>query len=137
MDGFVEQMKDIETREDVELLVDSFYDKMLADPILGFIFTDIAKIDVEEHKPIVCDFWESILFDKAVYKRGPEVMNTHKRLNEKIPLKKGHFVRWLFLFSKTVDELFEGERASFAKERANSIAVVMQKRVGIGDGTVL
>ncbi|MGI9559110.1 MAG: group III truncated hemoglobin [Thermodesulfobacteriota bacterium] len=124
-------MSDIETREDVELLVDRFYDKMLADSILGFIFTDIAKVDIDKHKPVICDFWETLLFNKAVYKRGPEVMNVHKRLNEKIPLKKGHFKRWLFLFSRTVDELFEGKRASFAKEKADSIAGLMQKRVGV------
>jgi len=89
-------MRDIETRKDIELLVDRFYDRMLGDIIIGFIFTDIAKIDPEEHKPVICDFWETVLFNRAVYKRGPEVMNVHKRLNEKVPLKKGHFRRWLF-----------------------------------------
>lgn len=124
-------MRDIETRKDIELLVDRFYDRMLGDIIIGFIFTDIAKIDSEEHKPVICDFWETILFNKPVYKRGPEVMNVHKRLNEKIPLKKGHFRRWLFLFTSTVDELFEGDRAKLAKEKADSIAVLMMKRVGL------
>ncbi len=122
-------MGDIETREDIELLIDRFYDKILADMIIGFIFSDIAKIDLDKHKPVICDFWETVLFNKAVYKRGGEVMNVHKELNKKIPLKKGHFTRWLFLFSSTVDELFAGKCAEFAKERANSIAALMQKRI--------
>ena len=123
-------MKDIETRSDIEELIGKFYEKMLKDPIIGFIFTDIAKIDLDEHLSIICDFWETILFTRPVYKRGPEVMNVHHELNKKIPLKKGHFTRWLFLFSTTVDELFEGERAEKAKERADSIATLMQKRLG-------
>ena len=123
-------MKDIETRSDIEELIGKFYEKMLKDPIIGFIFTDIAKIDLDEHLSIICDFWETILFTRPVYKRGPEVMNVHHELNKKIPLKKGHFTRWLYLFSTTVDELFEGERAEKAKERADSIATLMQKRLG-------
>ena len=123
-------MKDIETRADIEELISKFYEKMLKDPIIGFIFTDIAKIDLDEHLSIICDFWETILFTRPVYKRGPEVMNVHHELNKKIPLKKGHFTRWLYLFSTTVDELFEGERAEKAKERADSIATLMQKRLG-------
>lgn len=123
-------MKDIETRADLELLIGDFYEKMLKDPIIGFIFTDIAKIDLDEHLSVICDFWETILFTRPVYKRGPEVMNVHHELNKKIPLKKGHFTRWLYLFSTTVDSLFEGERAEKAKERANSIASLMQKRLG-------
>ena len=123
-------MKDIENRADIELLIAKFYEKMLKDQIIGFIFTDIAKIDLEEHLSIICDFWETILFMKPVYKRGPEVMNVHHELNKKIALKKGHFTRWLYLFSTTVDELYAGEMAEKAKERADSIAKQMQKRLG-------
>ncbi len=123
-------MKDIETRADIELLISKFYEKMLKDQVIGFIFTDIAKIDLDEHLSIICDFWETILFTRPVYKRGPEVMKVHHELNKKIPLKKGHFTRWLYLFSTTIDELYTGERAEKAKERADSIAKQMQKRLG-------
>ena len=123
-------MNDIQTRGDIELLIDKFYEKMLRDMVIGFIFTDIAKINLEEHQSVICDFWETVLFNKPAYKRGPEVMKVHHDLNKKIPLKKGHFTRWLFLFSSTVDELFEGEIADRAKERADSIAKAMQKRLG-------
>ena len=123
-------MNDIQTREDIEQLIDKFYEKMLKDIVIGFIFTDIAKVNLEEHQSVICDFWETVLFNRPAYKRGPEVMNVHHELNKKIPLKKGHFTRWLFLFSSTVDELFEGEIAEKAKERAISIAILMQKRLG-------
>ena len=123
-------MNDIETREDIELLISRFYEKMLDDIVIGFIFTDIAKINLDEHMSVICDFWETVLFNRPVYKRGPEVMKVHYVLNKKIKLKKGHFTRWLFLFSSTIDELFKGEYADRAKERAQSIAALMQKRLG-------
>ncbi|MGH7885799.1 MAG: group III truncated hemoglobin [Thermodesulfobacteriota bacterium] len=122
-------MRDIENREDIENLVKSFYKKMLADTILGFIFTDIAKVDLEEHLPVICDFWETIIFSTPKYKKGAEVINVHINLNKKIKLKKGHFVRWLYLFHSTVDELFAGSNANRAKEKAHSIAESMQKKL--------
>ncbi len=104
---------------------------MLDDIIIGFIFTGIAKIDLDEHLPVICDFWETVLFNKHKYKRGPEVIKVHEELNRKIPLKRGHFRRWLYLFHTTVDELYEGEYAYRAKERASTIAESMQKRLSI------
>lgn len=123
--------KDIESREDIERLISVFYDRMLKDMILGYIFTDIARVDLEEHIPVICDFWENVLFNKPVYKRGSEVIDVHIKLNRKIQLKKGHFRRWLYLFKSTLDELFEGLVSTRAKNRADSIALLMQKRLSI------
>ena len=80
----------------------------MTDPFIGFLFTDSVDIDMREHLPIISDFWETILFQKPAYKRGPQVMNVHLALNEKVKLKDFHFRRWLYLFNKTVDELFDG-----------------------------
>lgn len=122
-------MTDIDNREDIERLISAFYDKMLDDIVLGFIFTDIAKVNLEKHLPIICDFWENVLFNKPVYTRGPEVIGVHIELDKKIRLKKGHFTRWLYLFHTTVDELFEGIISDRAKKRATSIAQLMQKKL--------
>lgn len=119
--------KDMETREDIEILVNSFYKKVLKDEIIGYIFKDIVKIDLEKHMPTMYDFWETTLFHKAVYKGNP--MNIHLKLNEKELLTKAHFDQWLALFNETVDELFEGEKAELAKTRALSIATVMQIKI--------
>jgi hemoglobin len=59
------------------------------------------------------------------------VIKVHQQLNKKIPLKRGHFRRWLYLFHTTVDELYEGEYAYRAKERASTIAESIQKRLSI------
>lgn len=123
-------LKDIENREDIDRLMWSFYDRMMVDPVIGFIFTHYAKLDLKTHIPIIADFWETILFQKPVYKRGPKVMEVHFDLNKKIQLRKQHFSRWIFLFHKTIDELYCGTKAGLAKERSVSIAKLMQNRIG-------
>lgn len=119
--------QDIETRADVEQLIQSFYEKALIDEQIGFIFTDIAKIDLESHLPHLFDFWENILLKPNGYKRN--VLKVHLDLNEKSQLSSAHFERWLDLFSATVDELFEGITANNAKNKALSIATVMQTKL--------
>ena len=123
--------RDITGRKDIELFVERFYDRLMTDPFIGFLFTDSVDIDLREHLPIISDFWETILFQKPAYKRGPQVMNVHLALNEKVKLKHFHFRRWLHLFNKTVDEMFDGPVAERAKERSASIAEVMKQRVGV------
>lgn len=120
-------MKDIENRNDIVLLVDSFYSHVLKDETIGFIFTDVAKINIEQHMPKMYDFWETTLFHNVVYKGNP--MLIHTELNKRIPLKKEHFERWLELFNTTVNELFTGTKAELAKTRALSIATVMQIKI--------
>jgi hemoglobin len=56
-------------------------------------------------------------------------MQPHMNLHQKSPLEKHHFETWLGYFKQTVDELFEGEKAFLAKERATSIATVMQIKI--------
>ena len=115
--------KDITTRADIEQLIIAFYDKVKLDKTIGFIFTDVVKIDWSHHIPVIVDFWESILLDNPVYKKN--AMEVHYDLNKKLPLQKEHFESWMLLFANTVDELFEGKIATAAKVRAQSIASVM------------
>ena len=116
--------KDISSREDLLLLVKNFYKKLLSDETISYLFTDIAKIDLDHHLPVLVDFWDSILFQSDTYRKN--AMQPHLILNQKSPLEKHHFETWLMYFNNTVDELFEGEKAFLAKERALSIATVMQ-----------
>jgi hemoglobin len=56
-------------------------------------------------------------------------MFVHKRLNARIALEPAHFERWKKLFVETVRELFEGDKAELAEQRAVSIATVMQLKI--------
>src|SRR6478609_1813698 len=116
-------MNDIETRADIDELMSEFYERAFADDLLGYIFRDVAKLDLETHLPIIGDFWETLLLGNQVYSRhGRNPLQIHGELNAKTPLESKHFRRWLEIFNTTVDELFRGERSSFAKMRAGTIA---------------
>lgn len=115
--------KDIINRADIILLVDTFYTKVQQNGKIGPIFTEIAKVDWSHHLPKMYDFWESILFGKAIYKGNP--MLTHFALREKANMQQEEFNTWKDIFFATVDELFEGEQAETIKQKAQSIANLM------------
>jgi hemoglobin len=119
--------KDIATREDIELLMNLFYERLLADDAINYIFTDVAKLDIKTHIPVIADFWETVLLNKNVYHNN--TMKIHLDLNHKTPLTKDHFNLWLSYFTATVDELFEGRIALQAKQRAQSVATIMQIKI--------
>jgi hemoglobin len=118
-------------------LVRAFYGRALADPIIGFLFTDVAKLDLEEHVPRITNFWDTILLGAHSY--GGGAFRPHIELHLKVPLTRGHFDRWLFLWAMTVDELFEGERAELAKSHAVRVATAFESRLRSfeGDGIEL
>ena len=118
---------DIANRTDIQLLVDTFYTKVRADATIGYLFNDVARVTWELHLPRMYDFWENILFQTGSFKGNP--MAAHVQLHQKSPLTAGHFEQWLKLFLATVDELFEGDKAELIKQRARSIATMMQIKV--------
>jgi hemoglobin len=122
---------DIINREDIILLVDTFYTKVQQNSEIGPIFTDIAKVNWSHHLPKMYDFWETILFGKAIYKGNP--MLTHIALNQKATLQTQEFEVWKGLFFSTVDELFEGENAETIKQKAQSIADLMHFKINKPD----
>ena len=117
-------MRDIQTREDLYLLMSEFYKKLLADDKINFIFTEVAKIDLEPHLWDLVDFWEQMLFDTGSYRKN--VLQIHLDVNQKIKLSEEHFAIWLNYFSTTIDENFTGQIAENMKTRALSIATVMK-----------
>ena len=118
---------DIETRADCERLVRAFYGRALDDPIIGYIFTDVAKLDLEAHVPVIASFWETILLGARSY--GGGAFAPHAALNAKVRLLRGHFDRWVTIWSETVDELFEGPRAELAKTHAERVAAAFHARL--------
>ncbi|NUY80756.1 group III truncated hemoglobin [Flavobacterium sp. MAH-1] len=117
-------MNDIQNRKDLEFLLSRFYDSLLQNPEMHHIFIDVAKIDMQEHLPIITDFWEQVLFQTGDYKKN--VMKLHVELNEKVQLSPENFQTWLATFQNTVDAHFLGENSEKAKTRALSIATIMQ-----------
>ena len=120
-------LPDIDSREDIERLVDSFYGLIRADDLLGPIFDDVARVDWEEHLPKMYAFWDAVLFGTAGFKGNP--LGVHLQLAQLTPLGADEFDRWLALFEASVDRQFGGPVAGEAKQRAARIAVVMQQHI--------
>jgi len=116
--------RDIETRQDLETLLSEFYKIAVTDAKIGHHF---AGLDLASHLPVIVDFWEKVLFGKAVYFGNP--LAVHQKLNEKSPLELEHFRRWVEIFSQTTDELFAGETAENAKLRAKMIAHSLHQKI--------
>ncbi len=116
-------MKTLETREDIELLVNTFYDKIKKDEIIGFFFNDIAKVNWNEHLPKMYQFWETLLFGQVSYKGNP--MAAHFPINEIKAMEKHHFEHWLKVWTATVEELFTGTKAEMAIYKAQNISQLM------------
>lgn len=118
---------DIESREDIYSLLTDFYERVKKDPEIGIIFNEVVDMDWEHHIPLITDFWETILFDKMIYKGN--AMEPHFRINRKFPLEEKHFNTWLRLFNATLDSRFAGPRTELARKRAHSIATLMQMKM--------
>lgn len=118
---------DITNRNDIELLVNTFYDKVKANPIIGHIFNDIAKVDWEHHLPKMYSFWASLLLGEHSFSGNP--MQKHIELSKQTKMTNVEFSEWLLLFTQTTDELFKGEKAEEAKTRAANIARLMLHKI--------
>lgn len=115
---------DIEDRNDVELLVRSFYRYAAMDELLGPIFF-AAEMDWPFHLAKLTDFWTWQLFGERGYEGHP--LRAHEPVNERTPFLDEHYERWLELFVATVDEHFVGPTADIAKQRANKMARALRR----------
>jgi hemoglobin len=118
---------DIRDRDDIEVLVAAFYTRAFADPVLGPIFIDVARMDLDAHMPVMCDFWETVIFQAGLYKGN--AFNVHLDLHYQVPLTAMHFQRWLDIWEATVDDLFAGPKAIQAKVQAGRIAGSIRRRL--------
>ena len=114
---------DILELEDVKLLVDTFYDKVRDDRLIGPIFNERIQNRWPQHLAKMYTFWQTVLLGEHTYYGSP--FPPHAQL----PLEKEHFERWLALFSETLHELFSGEIADEAIWRANKMAVMFQYKI--------
>lgn len=118
--------RDIETREDIDTLMRTFYGRAMSDDRIGYFFTEVVRLDLVEHLPMIGDFWETLLFNTTAYRQhGRNPLVVHAELDRKSPLEPEHFERWLELFIASVELHFSGPRAEFVKSRSRAIAARM------------
>ena len=114
---------DIETREELEDFLWAFYKKAFADELIGDFFTEVVPLDLDTHIPVIANFWESVAFNKPSYRKN--VMEVHKHIHQLSQIKKEHLDRWVKVFTETLNENFEGSKTELMKQRARSIATLM------------
>jgi hemoglobin len=118
---------DIETREDIDKLVHRFYEHLLQESKLAHFFTDFIEISWDTHFPRIVDFWEQVIFNTGSYSGNP--MQIHKHVHQMSPITPAHLDEWVKWFQGTVDEMYAGNNAELAKQRAYSIAQVMAWKI--------
>jgi hemoglobin len=114
---------DIATREEIESFLRTFYQKAFADEFIGRFFTEVVPLDLQTHIPVIASFWESIVFNTQGYRKN--VMAVHRHIHHLSQIKKEHLDRWVKIFTDTLDESHEGARTELMKQRARSIATLM------------
>jgi len=120
--------KDIKTRDDVFLLVSSFYEKIRKNELLGPFFNDKIK-DWDQHLELLTTFWESSLFLKTKYYGNPLEAHVKVDRENNQSITELHFGVWLNLWFETIEELFEGEIAENAKRRARKMGTFLYLKI--------
>ena len=109
------------------IVVDTFYQKLLADNKISYIFTDVIKIKLEEHLPILVTFWSQSILGTGGYFNN--LTQIHLDVNAKSFLSKELFEIWLKHFEEAIDSNFKGMNCERMKNQAHNLASIMQIKI--------
>ena len=114
----------------IAALVEAFYDKVRADPLLGPVFA--ARItDWAPHLARMVAFWSSVMLMTGAYHGRP------MELHNPLPIDAAHFDRWLELFEATAHELCPPAAAQGFAERAHAIGESLELGLASANGVLL
>jgi hemoglobin len=116
-------LQDISSIEDIKILVNTFYNKVQKDDLIGPIFNEKMVGRWPEHLEKMYRFWQTILLEEHTYSGSP--FPPHKQL----PVNQSHFDRWMEIFTTTLDTLFTGKLAEEAKVRAANMAYMFNYKI--------
>lgn len=122
------EKEDIRSREDITVLVETFYSKIRVHEELGPIFNRIIS-DWPSHLTLLVDFWETHLLFTHKYHGNP--VTAHEQVDDKTnnTITPEHFGLWLNLWFATIDELFKGDVAWIAKNRAQKMSTMLYLKI--------
>ncbi len=119
----MDDIREIISLDDIKELVDTFYDKVRSDELIGPIFNERIHDRWPQHLEKMYTFWQTVLLGEHTYYGSP--FPPHANL----PVSHQHFEKWMELFTKTIDELFTGEKANDAKWRAGKMAEMFESKI--------
>lgn len=105
------------TEESLRSLVNEFYRRVRADPLIGPVFNK-AIGDWQEHLDKLQAFWSSVMLTSGRYKGRP--LPAHIKHADEI--SGASFERWLAIWKETSDELLDPDSAAALQEKAGRIA---------------
>ncbi|GEM_PF-142628 len=102
----------------ISLLVDTFYERVRAHPLLAPIFDEAIKDDWAPHLAKMKAFWASVALNAGRYSGKP--VPAHQKLAR---VRPWHFEIWLALFRQTLEDTAPSPAAvRYFQERAERIA---------------
>lgn len=120
-------MQDLLNQDDILLLVTKFYEKLLEDSEISYVFTDIVKIKLQEHLPILVTFWSQAILGTGGYINN--LTQIHLDIDTKVNLTPDLFAIWINHFNNAVDENFQGANSEKIKTQALSLSTIMQIKI--------
>ena len=123
IETMIAMKQDILNIEDVKLLVNSFYDKIRTNELLGPIFNGIIQDRWPVHLEKMVRFWQTVLLEDHTYFGSPFVPHA------KLPVTQQHFDVWLELWHSTINQHFSGAKADEAKWRGDKMAVMFLSKI--------
>ncbi|MGB2058853.1 MAG: group III truncated hemoglobin [Alcanivorax sp.] len=109
-------LADLDCRENIDAMVHGFYRRLLDDLVMAPMFLDVAAIDLQQHLPIICQYWYKMLLGEREYRR--HMMAKHRALDDKQSLTGEHHERWLQHFMNNLDGRFAGPYTDRARHIA-------------------
>lgn len=113
----------ITSLDDIKILVDTFYQNVRKDSLIGPIFDGIIQDRWPEHLEKMYRFWQTVLLEEHTYHGSPFAPHA------KLPVGIEHFEAWIGIFTQTVDQLFTGDKADEAKMRATNMAQMFHHKI--------
>lgn len=112
-------LPDLDSKAHIDAMVYGFYRRLLEDPDIAPVFFQVAKIDLDKHLPIICQYWHKMLLGDREYQR--HMMEKHRALDDKLRLTGEHHERWLGHFMANLNGRYAGPCTDRARRLAARI----------------
>ena len=116
---------DITDPNDINELVNAFYQKIKSQPYFCALFDQLSTRDWNHHLFQMRKFWDSVLLKSAPYTGHPQILHAF------LPAEQAQVQQWIHLFHEAVEEHFTGPTAEAAQSLADKIRRIFAYRAEI------
>lgn len=120
-------LPDLDTPDQIDRFVHSFYNKLLKDDLMAPVFLKHANIDILAHLPTISLYWQKMLWGDRQYNN--HMVNIHRAVHAKHPFEERHYQRWFEYFEQTASESFSGNFTDKALRIASKVIINMKKQM--------